>query len=132
LIGKVIVHINGTGEVTGCDYYWRRIGKVERVIRSLRSEESIRSSVSEFAQRFGDSIVTVTDFRFGYFEEGLRRSQRFLQPVFVLIVTITNAGRRFTKKTVLVLPAAVDSIGNFMPPPKAPTRPRMRRPLPND
>ena len=57
----------------------------------LPLEEVIRTAVAKHCETFGDSAIVVKEFRFGYFEEDASRIQKFLQPVFVIILTVTPA-----------------------------------------
>lgn len=116
--GKLIVHIDAKGEVAGVDRIWRKLQRVLRPVESLQTSEFLEESFLQFIRRYGDTQVIVQEFRFGYFEEGLRQAQQILQPAFIIFILRTSTDERFRKKSVFVLPAATNHAGPIMPPSK--------------
>ena len=71
-----------------------------------------------FLNAMGDHghVKDVQDVRLGYFEEGWRSAQRFLQPAYVLLGTIGSADQPARRKLVYVTPALVRAVGRITPP----------------
>jgi hypothetical protein len=66
--------------------------------------------------RAKQGIIEVHEIRFGYFEEGWRGSQQYLQPAYVIIGMVTTADGRVRRKTVYVAPAVANAVGRLTPP----------------
>jgi hypothetical protein len=122
--GKLVVHLDPKKEVTGCDLCWRKLGKVYRTVKSLQTYEFIEAEVDRFVQPDKDTVIDVTDLRFGYFENDPRETQKYLQPAFIIIMDVSygQGERSVRKKKILVLPAATNHAGAIMPTPPPPAK----------
>ena len=96
--GKAMVYIDAKGNLTGIDCLWRDVLEVHADHVPLRSPDEVQKEAAREWGIEGSGRVTVDDFRFGYFEQGWDVPQRYLQPAYVLSMTVTategdHAGR---------------------------------------
>jgi hypothetical protein len=132
--GKVMVYIDSKGNLTGIDRLWRDVLEVHAENVPLRSPEEVREEALREWSRPGSGHVSVDGIRFGYYEHGWDVSQRYLQPAYVVSLTITAteghfAGRAVARSEYLAA-ASVKSPEKLVPrrPPIAPQAPRQRYP----
>jgi hypothetical protein len=113
--GRIVVYLDHAGQATGFDRLWRDIAGVHRRGESLRPPQS---AIDEMARQWDArrGIVEVQQVRFGYFEEGWRSSQRYLQPAYVIVGVATSVDSRVRRKTVYVAAALTNSVGRLTPP----------------
>jgi hypothetical protein len=135
--GKVMVYIDAKGNLTGIDCLWRRVLDVHAERVRLRRVEEVQK---EAVREWGTDVkgrVTIDDVRFGYFEQGWDVSQRYLQPVYTVSMTITAtegdlAGRALVQSgywaTAAVTPPERLVPGPQRPRPQTPRRPYSGRP----
>lgn len=119
--GKVIVYVDHNGDLTGIDRLWREIHDVYQSDVELRSPESAQQDVVRYWGEQGSGRIDIEDIRFGYFELGWDDPQRYLQPAYVLPLTITAtegpmAGRPVMRSEHLVA-AATNPPEPLIPPP---------------
>lgn len=112
--GKVIISIGQDTQVNGCTVLWRKIQKKERVVSGLRSNQSAIEEALKYWEA-DKQAVTVRSTRFGYFEEGWNRPQKFLQPAHIVFVLLGSANSRFVRKSVYVAAAALNNAGRITP-----------------
>ncbi|MBN1479196.1 hypothetical protein EH223_16005 [candidate division KSB1 bacterium] len=115
--GKVIVYIDSQGDVTGCDRIWRDLSVVYRKVPSnqLRPTRYAELNLAGYWRRADVKRIDVKETRFGYFEAGRSESQRYLQPTFIMPITLMSADERIVMKSVHVVPAAQRPVGSIMP-----------------
>jgi hypothetical protein len=113
--GKVIVYLDHEGALTGIERIWRDTGAVHRRGEGYRTpREAIDDMAAHFRTKQG--VIDVQEMRFGYFEEGWRSRQRYLQPAYVIIGMLTSRDGSIRKRTVYVAPALVNAVGRITPP----------------
>ena len=127
--GKVIVYLDHEGQATGLERIWREIKGVHRRGKSYRPPQSALDDMkAHFRAKQG--VIEVEEMRFGYFEEGWRSKQRYLQPAYVIIGMLTSPETRIGMRTIYVAPALSNPVGRITPPlrhkPAQPTRPEAR------
>ncbi|MDB5834876.1 MAG: hypothetical protein JWR14_4706 [Caballeronia sp.] len=99
--GKVMVYIDHKGDLTGIDRIWRDISGVHADDVPLRSTEVVQQeALREWGEK-GSGLVTIDDIRFGYFEHAWDVSQRYLQPAYVLSMTITATEGPFSGRAAV-------------------------------
>lgn len=99
--GKAIIYIDSKGNLTGIDRLWRDVQDVHGEDAPLRSPDAVQQEVVREWGEHGSGLVTVDDIRFGYFEHGWDESQRYIQPVYVLSLTITATEGYFAGRVVM-------------------------------
>jgi hypothetical protein len=116
--GKVIVHLNPEKQVTGCEYCWRNWDRIKSQVKEIRPIKFVKEAVINYVKPSAGVHVEVNEFRFGYFEEDIRTEQQYLQPVYIVILTISSGIGETTirNKKVVVLPAAINHVGAIMRP----------------
>lgn len=123
--GKVIVYLDHERRATGLERIWREIAGVYRRGESYRTpQNALDAMAAHFKAKQG--VVEVQEIRFGYFEEGWRSKQQYLQPACVIIGMLTSPDGRVRKRTIYVAPALSNAVGGITPPlePKPPQRAR--------
>jgi hypothetical protein len=112
--GKVIVYLNHERQATGFERIWRQIGVVHRRGQSYRTAESALDDMrAHFREKEG--VIEVEEMRFGYFEEGWRSKQQYLQPAYIIIGMLTSPDRGIRKRTIYVAPALSNPAGRITP-----------------
>jgi hypothetical protein len=96
--GKVIVYIDHKGDLTGVDRIWREIQDVYQPDVELKSPESAQQDVVRFWGEQESGLITIENIRFGYFELGWDGEQRYLQPAYVLPLTLTQTTGHFADR----------------------------------
>lgn len=125
--GQLTVYLNAAGEVTGVDRTWRPVAGVRDQVKGIRTAENVFAGARRI---FGPNLAP-TEVRFGYFEEGPRRTQRVLQPVFVVILAPIDRENGPGRRAVYVRPAATNSVGRLQPARRRrPDKPQVRREAP--
>jgi hypothetical protein len=116
--GNVTVYIDHAGEVTGCDKIWRPAQGVYRPIDDLRPPGFAEEQFARYARYYGPSRIEVREFRFAYFELGWKARQRYLQPAYILLFTVSSEDQRFRRNSVYVVAAATNGVGTLTPAPQ--------------
>jgi len=118
--GKVVVFINPQRQVTGVQRMWREIGSVVKAVpfAKLAPPKFAEDHLVKYWKDAPIGRLEVTDSRFGYFELGAGQSQKYLQPAYIMPVTLISPDGHFVMKTVHVVPAALKAAGALMPPRK--------------
>ena len=113
--GKIIVYLNAERQMTGFQRIWRTLDGVHKRGSSYRSPES---AVEDMAAHFANkrAMIEVQEIRFGYFEEGPRSKQRYLQPAYVIIGILSSPDGSVRKRTIYVAPALTNNAGKITPP----------------
>ena len=113
--GKVIVYLDVEGRMTGIERIWREKGGAHSRGGAWRPpERAIEDLAAHYRTRQG--FIDVQEVRAGYFEEGWRSAQRFLQPAYVILGTIGAAEQGSRRRLVYVTPALVRAVGRITPP----------------
>lgn len=113
--GKVIVYLDYERRVTGIERIWREIAGVHRRGEAYRSpQNALDDMAAHFESKQG--IIEVEEIRFGYFEEGWRSKQRYLQPAYVIIGMLMSYDGSVRKRTIYVAPALSNGVGRITPP----------------
>jgi len=113
--GKVIVYLDHEGQATGLERIWREIAGVHRRSKSYRTpQNALDDAAAHFRAKQG--VIEVQEMRFGYFEEGWRSKQQYLQPAYVIIGMLTSRDRSIRKRTIYVAPALSNAVGHITPP----------------
>ncbi|CAN7597568.1 hypothetical protein LJR289_004340 [Pseudoduganella sp. LjRoot289] len=117
--GKAMVYIDAKGNLTGIDCLWRDVREIHTDHVPLRSPDEVLKEAAREWDIEGSGRVTVDDFRFGYFEQEWDVAQRYLQPVYMLSMTVTategeQAGQA-TMRSGYLGAAAVESPERLMP-----------------
>jgi hypothetical protein len=123
--GKVIVYFNQERQLSGIERIWREIGPVYRRNQSHRSPERALEEMADFFRR-KQGTIEVEEIRYGYFEDGWRDGQQYLQPAYVIFGMLASEDRSVRKRTIYVATALTNPVGRITPPlePKRPQRPR--------
>lgn len=113
--GKIIVYFDSERNLSGMEKIWRDIGGVHRCNQPWRPAES---ALDEMAAHFRtkQGIIEIQEMRYGYFEDGWRTSQQYLQPAYVIFGMLTSPDGRIRKRTIYVAPALVNAVGRITPP----------------
>ena len=112
--GKIIVSIGTNNKVTGCEMLWRTVRKISKPVKAIRQEEDIIEEIAKEWQMERGSI-TIHEIRFGYFEDGLKNPQKYLQPAYIVFLGLGNQGRPTGRRTIYVAPAATNAAGRITP-----------------
>ncbi len=124
--GKVIVYLDHEGKLTGIERLWRETGAVHKRAEAYRTpQQAIEDMAAHFRTKQG--VIEVEEMRFGYFEEGWRSPQRYLQPAYVIVGMLTSPDTRIRKRTIYVAPALVHPAGRITPPLQRKPRQRARQ-----
>ncbi len=116
--GKIVVYLDQQGEVTGIDRLWRNIKDAYRPVTKLRSPKLAEEDLRRYWSKHTSYQINVNETRFAYFELGWKETQKYLQPVYVMPMTILSASGRSVMKSVHVYEAATNPVGKIMPTPK--------------
>jgi hypothetical protein len=113
--GKIVVFFDRDGVATGFEQLWRTIRGASRRPGALRPPQAaLDEMVSRWRQRQG--VVEVSQIRFGYFEEGWRKRQTYLQPAYVILGEIYADNPRVRRKIAYVATALEKPAGRLTPP----------------
>jgi hypothetical protein len=112
--GKVIVYLDRDGQPTGFERIWRKLGVVYRRGSYRTPQSAIDEMAAQFRAKRG--VLEVQDVRFGYFEEGWRSRQQYLQPAYIVFGMLTSPDGRVRKRSIYVAPALSNAAGRITPP----------------
>jgi hypothetical protein len=123
--GKIVVYLDADKKPTGIERIWRKTAGVYRKGGELRPPAAALEDM-QAAWRSVAGIIEVDEIRFGYFEEGYRRKQQYLQPTYIVLGVIRSPDNTMRRRVVYVAPALVKPVGQLTPPlrPKPPQRGR--------
>jgi hypothetical protein len=118
--GKLVVYLDHKGELTGFDRIWRPIKAVQSPVKALQPPTMIEPSLARYWSLHEAGLLQVDEVRFGYFEFGYNDKQTVLQPAYVSLITLVGGDPKqpIRVRTVHVMPAATNAVGELMPPPK--------------
>jgi hypothetical protein len=116
--GKVIVYLDYERQATGFEKIWRDIAGVHKRGESYRTPQN---ALSDMAAHFRtkQGIIEVQEMRFGYFEEGWRDKQQYLQPAYVIFGMLSSPDGLVRKRTIYVAAALSNAVGRITPPLKS-------------
>jgi len=118
--GLAVVNLDHNGDLTGVDRIWRALQSVYRADVELRPPAAAQDDVVRYWGREGSGRIEIEDMRFGYYELGWDDTQRFLQPAYVMPLSMTSTVGRFAGHSVIrsehVVAAAINPVGSLMPP----------------
>jgi hypothetical protein len=114
--GHIMVYIGAEGEVNGVDRIWRPIDGVHSEVESLRSREWLAERIARRLGPDGVARLDIQEIRLGYFEDGWKSAQEFLQPAYVVLGTLRSPDERLRRRSVIAVPAATNDAGQIMPP----------------
>lgn len=124
--GKVVVYLDYERRPTAIERIWREIAGVHKVGASYRTpQNALEDMAAHFKAKQG--VIEVQEIRFGYFEEGWRSKQRYLQPAYVIIGMLTSPDGLVRKRTIYVAPALTNAVGRITPPLESKRPQRARR-----
>ncbi len=114
--GMVVIYLDHNGDMTGFDCIWRKVLEVYKPVDKLQTPQFAETKLSTFYKDFKIDRIDVKETRFGYFEMGWTYAQQYLQPAYIMPVTLF-AQREGTMimKSAFVLEAAVTPVGTLMP-----------------
>lgn len=123
--GKVIVYFNHERQLSGIERIWREISGVYRRNQLHRSPESALEEMADYFKS-KQGVIEVEEIRYGYFEDGWRANQQYLQPAYIIFGMLASENRSVRKRTIYVATALTRPVGRITPPlePKRPQRPR--------
>ena len=116
--GKVIVYLDYERQATGFEKIWRDIAGVHKRGESYRTPQN---ALSDMAAHFRtkQGIIEVQEMRFGYFEEGWRDKQQYMQPAYVIFGMLSSPDGLVRKRTIYVAAALSNAVGRITPPLKS-------------
>jgi hypothetical protein len=123
--GKIIVYLDHEG-LTCIDHLSRRVGSIYRRVSSLHPPEHAVDLASRDWNRRSVHSVEVNEVRFCYFELGWSDEQKYLQPAYIVLATLSGRDERIRTGDIFVTPAATNSVRPLvLPIPKRrPQKPR--------
>jgi len=122
--GLIMINVDGEGEVAGFRSVWRSVADRGKEVRILDAGQAY-----EAMQRIADQVrgdTTVIKASFGYFELGILDRQRFLQPAYSMVYTVTNG--EVTYKSAEVVAAAEERLEPLQGEKRFPAAPQPKRP----
>jgi hypothetical protein len=108
--GRIVLYFDNRGQITGIDKVWREIDIIHRTVEGFRPT---RNALDDVAKRWGHKgmgAIEVVDIRLGYFELGFDDVQRYLQPMYIMPLTIRSHARSFATRSEHVVPAAANGM----------------------
>ena len=117
--GKAIVYLDQGRQVTGVERLWRDLGAAAKRVEVRRPEEVLAQLERRWA-RAAEGVVTVTEFRFGYFELDWDSPQELLQPAYVALLTVVSPDEQVRINKVEVIPGSPQATAGLVPPKKRP------------
>jgi hypothetical protein len=115
--GKALVYVNGNEKISGYDHYWRTLGKIhssipaDKLLTPANAEEALKKYWAKSAFN-----IEVSEIRFGYFEAGWGEKQSFIQPAYVMPLTLISGDGRIKVGSFHVISAVPDAPAVIMPP----------------
>jgi hypothetical protein len=122
--GLIMINVDGEGEVAGFRSVWRSVADRGKEVRILDAGQAY-----EAMQRIADQVrgdTTVIKASFGYFELGILDRQRFLQPAYAMVYTVTDG--EVTYKSAEVVAAAEERLEPLQGEKRFPAAPQPKRP----
>jgi hypothetical protein len=113
--GKMVIYLNHAGELTGFDCIWRQVQNLHSPVERLQPLENAFNDLVKRWGRVGNGSIAVKEVRIEYFELGWEHTQRYLQPAFIMPLTIVSNRGRVMMRSEHVFPAAANCVGILMP-----------------
>jgi hypothetical protein len=124
--GKIVVYFDQEQRLSGIEKIWREIGSVHRHDQPHRPvEDAIQEMDVHFRAKRGS--IEIEDVRYGYFEEGWKTQQQYLQPAYIIFGLFMSPNSNVRKRTIYVAPALAKPMGQLTPPLEQKPRQRPRR-----
>jgi hypothetical protein len=112
--GKVIIYLDHERQMTGFELILRETSRIHKAGVFRSPQDAIGDMTRHFEQK--QARIEIDEIRLGYFEEGWRSNQKYLQPAYVIFGMITAPTSRIRKRTIFVTPALSNGIGPITPP----------------
>ena len=100
--GFTMVNVDGESQVAGFRSVWRPLADKAEEVKILDPGRAHEAMQRIAGQVHGDT--TVIKASFGYFELGIHDHQRFMQPAYMMVYTVTDG--EVTHKSAEVVAAA--------------------------
>jgi hypothetical protein len=113
--GKIVVYFNHERRLTGFERVWRELGAAHRRNAPCRTAAAALEDMRKH-YRAKEGTIDVYEVRYGYFEDGRGRAQRYLQPAYMFFGMIGTPGSRVRKRTVYVASALEHPVEVITPP----------------
>jgi hypothetical protein len=126
--GKAMVYIDANGKLTGIDCLWRNVLDVYSENARLRPADEVEKEAIQGWGSDTNGRGTIDDVRFGYFEQGWEVSQRYLQPVYAVSMTITATEGELAGRAIAQ--SGYWGAAAIVPPERLVPRPQRPRPQP--
>jgi hypothetical protein len=123
--GQVIVYFDHEKQATGLERIWRDTDVVYRRGQTYRTPQSAIDEMAEHL-RSKQGTIEVQEVRFGYFEDGWRAKQQYLQPAYTIFGMLTSPDSPIRKRTIYVATALTNGVGRITPPLQAKPPQRVR------
>jgi hypothetical protein len=126
--GKIIVYLDAQRSMSGLEIIWRQLGAVYRRNVPCRSPEAaLRDLAAHYRSKEG--IIEIENVRYGYFEEGWKGTQQYLQPAYIFFGVLSSPDGTVRKRMIYVATALTNPAGRITPPlkRKPPQRSRSSR-----
>jgi hypothetical protein len=125
--GKVVVYLNHEGNMTCLDKIWRPLDSVYREVKELYPPQHAIDEATRLWKRQHVWKAEVKKVLFGYHELGWDERQRYMQPAFIVLATLTGPDERVKVNAFHVTAAAVNHMGRIIPPLKKMPPPKPRQ-----
>lgn len=113
--GCIVMYLDANFAITGFERVARRIAGVHASVAGLRPLDDVLGVVEEYWGVERDRGLAVDDARLAYLEFGRLQEQEYIQPVYVLDLSLSNPGNGDARTVQHCVPAAVNSVGDVMP-----------------
>jgi hypothetical protein len=113
--GKIVVYLDRSKQPTGFERIWRETAGIFRRGGELRPPSAALDDIKK-AWESVSGLIEVEEIRFGYFEEGFRAKQQYLQPAYIVIGVIRSPDGQMRRRVVYVAPALAKPVGQLTPP----------------
>jgi hypothetical protein len=113
--GKIIVYLDHEKKLTGLESIWRSISRVHKRNQLCRPPEK---AIAEMAEHFRAKrgTIEVEEVRYGFFEDGWRSSQKYLQPAYMIFGMLVSPEGTVRKRTIYVASALAKPVARITPP----------------
>jgi hypothetical protein len=124
--GNIVVYLDRERQLTGFERVARRIAGVHEPVRAWRPVDDVIAETEAYWGRRLDRGLSVRDVRVGYVELGRLATQEFIQPAYVLSLTLDNADDAASRTIEHYVAAATNNTGDLMPSDSGPASGRRR------
>ena len=113
--GNIVMYLDARLQPTGFERVARRISGVHEPVRGWRPMDEVLAETEAYWGRRLNSGLEVIDARLGYLELGRLEAQEFIQPAYILSLTLDNQDDAEIRTVEHYVAAAANGIGNLMP-----------------